>query len=81
MHTFRHAAGASDIRRNGTFVATTTGGLSPILGAVGSMWLSGDNVAQPAHDIAEILVYDGVNVTGTDLANIETYLRTKWATP
>ena len=74
-------SGTNTVRRNAIDLVVTGGGTMVPLAASGSMLLSTTDGSSlfTNTNIAEIIVLNGVSLSGTDLTNLETYLNTKWA--
>lgn len=67
-------------RKDGAFVASGNRPNSlSTTGQIITMASRGDGVTKLTGDVAEIVVYD-VELTGTDLTDVEAYLATKWGT-
>lgn len=68
-------------RKDGAEIFSTSGsGAGGTTSQVITIGSRDDGVTLLTGDVAEILVYD-VELTGTDLASVENYLRAKWGTP
>jgi hypothetical protein len=75
--------GSSVLRLDGTQIGSGNAG-SDAMGSGASAWMIGagyPSFSNPTNcQFGEILVYDST-ITGTNLTNVENYLRAKWGTP
>lgn len=79
--TFTNAAsGTFRERKDGAAVSSGATGAFNTTSQALTIASRGDGVTKLTSDIAEIVVYD-VELTGTDLTDVEGYLATKWGTP